>query len=439
MRLVGARFTRHVLLPVQEFIRTESAGGIVLLAATLVALAWANSPWDSLYHDLWDTVITVDGGIFHISEELRHWVNDALMAVFFFVVGLEIKREVLHGTLAGPRRAALPAAAALGGMAVPALLFTLVNAGGPGGKGWGIPMATDIAFSLGALALLGRRIPTSVRIFLLATAVVDDIGAIAVIAIFYSGSIAWDSLALAGLLVVGIVALQQIGVRVTGVYVIIGAALWVAVFESGIHATIAGVALGLLTPSRPLMPRRELSQAASKLAEEVREAARTADDEEAEALLTNVEEVTTSAEAPLERWERILHPWASFVVVPVFALANAGIEISGSSIGNATGSPVTLGVMLGLLVGKPIGIVGATLLAAALRLGRLPAGITIRHLIGLGVLAGIGFTVSIFISGLAYKEPELANEAKMGILAASALASAAGYMFLRVATPAGAR
>lgn len=439
MRLVSARFTRHVVLPVQEFIRTESAGGIVLLAATLVALVWANSPWDSLYHDLWDTVITVDGGIFHISEELGHWVNDAFMAVFFFVVGLEIKREVLHGTLAGPRRAALPAGAALGGMAAPALLFTLVNAGGPGGKGWGIPMATDIAFSLGVLALLGRRVPTTVRIFLLALAVVDDIGAIAVIAVFYSESIAWDSLALSGLLVVGVVALQQMRVRVTGVYVIMGAALWVAVFESGIHATIAGVAMGLLTPSRPLIPRDELSRAARGLAQKVRKAARATDDEEAEALLADVEEVTTAAEAPLERWERILHPWASFVVVPVFALANAGIEISGSSIGNATGSPVTLGVMLGLLVGKPIGIVGATLLAAALRLGHLPAGVTIRHLIGLGVLAGIGFTVSIFISGLAYEEPELANEAKMGILAASALAGAAGYMFLRVATPAEAK
>ncbi len=420
-------------MPVQEFIRTESSGGAVLLAATLVALAWANSPWDEPYRDLWETVITVDGGIFRVSQDLRHWVNDGLMALFFLVVGLEIKRETLHGTLAGPRRAAMPVAAALGGMAMPALLFAALNAGGAGARGWGIPMATDIAFSLGALALLGPRVPSQVRVFLLALAVVDDIGAILVIALFYSGSIEWDSLAVAAAIVAAIALLQWMRVTGIGFYIIAGTALWIAVLESGIHATIAGVALGLLTPSQPVIPRWQFRIAARELAREIRQAAAARSEEEAEALLGDIETVTAGAEAPLERLERLLHPWSSFFIVPLFALANAGIDVSGRALEDAAGSPVTLGVILGLLVGKVSGITGATLLATRLRLGHLPTGMTTAHLVGIGLLAGIGFTVSLFITGLAFDDPVLVRDAKMGVFAASVLAGTAGYLFFRLA------
>lgn len=433
MRLLQARFARRILMPVQEFIRTEASGGAVLLAGTLVALVWANSPWDESYHDLWDTVITVDGGVFHISQDLRHWVNDGLMAIFFFVVGLEIKREALHGALAGPRRAAMPVAAALGGMAVPALLFAALNAGGAGARGWGIPMATDIAFSLGALALLGPRVPPQVRVFLLALAVVDDIGAILVIALFYSGGVEWDSLGIAGAIAAAILVLQWARITGTGFYIIAGTALWIAVLESGVHATIAGVALGLLTPSRPVIPRWQLRGAAKELAAELRQAAAAESEEEAEALLGDVEKVTAGAEAPLDRFERLLHPWSSFLVVPIFALANAGIDVSGAAVKDAVTSAVTWGVVLGLVVGKVTGITGATLLATRLRLGHLPRGMTLAHLAGIGLLAGIGFTVSLFITGLAFDHPELARDAKMGVFAASIIAGVAGYLFFCLA------
>ncbi len=433
MRNARARLTRHVLLPVQQFIQTETASGIVLLAAALAALIWANFPAGDTYADFWDTVISVDGGVFRISEDLQHWVNDALMAVFFFVVGLEVKRELLHGELAGPRRAALPVAAALGGMAVPALLFTALNAGGDGEKGWGIPIATDIAFSLGVLALLGKRIPSRVRVFLLALAVVDDIGAILVIAAFYTESIAWDSLAIAALIVTAVLVMQRLGVSSIPVYLLVGLALWIAVFESGVHATIAGVTLGLLTPSRPLVSRREFVEPEAELSRRFRRAAES-DNEEAEAVLGEIETAAAATESPLERLERMLHPWSSFLVVPIFALANSGIDLSASAIGDAAGSSVTLGVMLGLVLGKLAGVVGAAWLAVKLRLAHLPSDVRWPHIAGTGLLAGIGFTVSLFVTGLAYDDPALVTDAKIGIFAASIVAGLAGYAYLRVAT-----
>lgn len=431
---VRDRLARHVLLPVQQFIRTEASGGAVLLAAALAALVWANFPAGDSYADFWDTGITIDGGIFRISEDLQHWVDDALMAIFFFVVGLEVKRELLHGELAGPRRAALPVAAALGGMAVPALLFTALNAGGDGARGWGIPVATDIAFSLGVLALLGKRIPTQVRVFLLALAVVDDIGAILVIAAFYTESIAWDSLAVAALIAGAIFVLQRLGVSSIPVYLIAGAALWVAVFESGIHATIAGVALGLLTPSRPRVSPGEFAESEAALYRQFRAAISKVDEEEAEAVLAEIESEAAATESPLDRLERILHPWSSFLIVPIFALANSGIDLSADAVSDAAGSPITLGVMLGLVLGKFAGVVGAAWLAVRLRLTHLPSDIGWPHVAGIGLLAGIGFTVSLFVAGLAYDDPALAADAKMGIFAASLVAGLAGYTYLRLAT-----
>jgi NhaA family Na+:H+ antiporter len=427
------RIARRILLPVQAFIQTESAGGIVILAAAIAALIWANSPWDESYGDFWHTVVSINMPILHISQDLQHWVNDGAMTIFFFVVGLEIKRELLHGELAGPRKAALPAAAALGGMALPALIFTAFNAGGDGARGWGIPMATDIAFSLGVLALLGTRIPSSLRIFLLALAIVDDVGAILVIGVFYSESIQWDSLAMAALFIGAIIAMQRSGVRTVNPYWIAGACLWVAVFESGVHATIAGVALGLMTPARAYVTHHEFANSTRQLLRDFDTALAAGDEQSTEAILGEIESLTATTGAPLERLERMLHPWSSFVVIPLFALANAGIDLSPDAIKDASSSPVTLGVFAGLLAGKLAGILGATALATALRLGRLPSGVNFSHIAGVSLLGGIGFTVSLFITGLAYDDPVLITDAKMGTFAASVIAGAAGYAFLSFA------
>ena len=430
---------QRILLPVQEFIQTEVAGGIVLLVAAAVALIWANSPWNDSYFDLWrDTQISVDFHIFSASEDLQHWANDLLMVVFFFVVGLEIKRELLHGELAGPRKAALPAAAALGGMAVPALIYIALNTGENSVDGWGIPMATDIAFALGVLALVGKRIPSRLRVFLLALAVVDDIGAIVVIAVFYTDTLALDSLGIAAAVVALIVVLQAFGVRGTMLYLLLGLCLWAAVYQSGVHATIAGVILGLLTPAQARIDPATYAASMDDLLRDYRQATEDSDEERREATLGEIEELTTGRSAPLERLERLLHPWSSFVVIPIFALANAGIDLSGGVLSDAATSSVTYGVALGLIAGKLAGVLGVTWLAVRLRLADLPAGVTWPHLLGVALLAGIGFTVSLFISGLAFERAELVDEAKIGVFAASIVAGAAGFAFLRILTRPGA-
>ncbi len=384
-----------MLRPVQAFVATESASGIVLLAATMLAIGWANSPWDGAYHDLWGAHIGIDTRWMNLRAELVDAVNDGLMALFFFLVGLEIKRELLEGELASRQKAALPVAAALGGMVVPALIYTAWNAGGPGGHGWGIPMATDIAFALGALALLGSRVPFSLKVFLLALAIVDDLGAIAVIAVFYSDSISIVALGWAAVIVVLIIGGQRTGVRRVAVYVALGMLLWLAVWKSGIHATIAGVILAALAPLH--FPPNE-----------------------------------PEGEPPLERVERLLHPWVSFLIVPVFAIANAGIPLSGDALRTAGGSAVTAGVAFGLIAGKPTGIILFTWLATRLRLGTIPEGLGFTHIAGAGLLAGIGFTVSLFVTGLAFDSIALQEEAKIGILAASLFSGLAGFVYLQL-------
>lgn len=422
----------RVLLPVQIFIRTESAGGVVLLVAAAIALIWANSPWGEAYFDFWHEEIALDLAFLRIEEGLQEWVTDGLMAIFFFVVGLEIKRELLHGELASPRRAALPAAAALGGMVVPALIFTAFNAGGEGARGWGIPMATDIAFAIGVLALLGRRIPSNLRVFLLALAIVDDLGAIAVVAIFYTESISFEAVAAAVGIIGLIIALQRLGLRNVFVYLLLGVCLWVAVFESGVHATVAGVILGFLTPAGGWISREGLAERLEALVADYRRAVAEEDVAETEAILGNIEDLTAGTSAPLERLERLLHPWSSFVVIPIFALANSGIALSTDVLESAATSPVTHGVALGLILGKLVGVVSATWLATRLGLASLPRGVTWNHVIGAALLAGIGFTVSLFITGLAYEDPLIIDEAKIGILAASLVAGSSGFLFLRL-------
>ena len=422
----------RILLPVQEFVRTETAGGVILLLAALGALIWANSPVSDDYFDLIHEVMSLDLIVFSASEDLKHWINDGAMVVFFFVVGLEIKRELFHGELASPRKAALPIAAAIGGMAVPAVIYVALNSGGAGADGWGIPMATDIAFAVGILALLGNRIPSQVRIFLLSLAIVDDIGAIVIIAVFYTGSIELDSLAIAVGTLALVVGVQRSGARNVAVYLLLGVIIWAAVYESGIHATIAGVVLGLLTPSHPYVSREGFAERNSAMLSQYRQALATGDVERVEAILGEIEETATNASAPLERLERLLHPWSSFLVIPLFAFANSGVELSGRLIEDAAASSVTFGVAIGLLAGKVLGVVGATWLATRLRLADLPDGTTWSHILGVSILAGIGFTVSLFITELAFDRPDLVDQAKIGILCASTIAGIAGYSFLRL-------
>lgn len=402
----------------------------MLLAATAAAIAWANSPWDEAYYDLWHAGLSLDFNLVRIDETLGHFVNDGLMTIFFFVVGLEIKRELVEGELASPRRAALPAVAALGGMVVPALIYFAWNAGSSGQHGWGIPMATDIAFALGALALLGSRVSFGLKVFLLALAIVDDLGAIAVIAIFYTDDLSLEALAWSGAALALILAARRAGVRSTDVYVVLGALLWVAVLKSGIHATIAGVVLAALTPARPYSDRAAFDDRVRDLLAQFRAAQAAGDHEREQYLLKEMEWLARGAESPLDRLERVLHPWVSYLVVPLFALANAGLIISSDALRAAAESPVTMGIIMGLVLGKVTGITAFAWLAVRLGWAALPAGAGWADLAGAGLLAGIGFTVSLFITGLAFDDSLLIAEAKMGIFGASIAAGALGMAAL---------
>lgn len=412
---------RAVAQPVARFLRIEAAGGLLLLAATAVALLWANSPWQAGYDALWHTELGLRVGEHALTLDLRHWVNEGLMALFFLVIGMEIKSELVNGALARRERAALPVVAAIGGMVVPALLYLAVS-GGDGGHGWGIPMATDVAFALAVLALLGDRVPDELKVLLLALAIVDDIGAIAVIAIAYSGSLhlgwAAGALALLGLVVV----LRQVQVRFLPAFVVLGVGVWWMTLEAGIHATIAGVAMGLLTPARPLLARPDADRIADELSA----------DEQVEADEVRAISFRIRESVPLtERLQAALHPWTSYVIVPVFALANAGISLSPSRLGDALGSRPTYAVAVGLVVGKAVGVIGGVALARRLGLGELPPGVNRQHVLGLGLVAGVGFTVSLFVADLAFPGEAIGEDAKLGVLLASVLAAGLATLVLR--------
>jgi Na+:H+ antiporter, NhaA family len=421
---------RRVVRPVQRFLHTETAAGGVLLLAAVVALVWANSPAAPAYEAFVEHHIRLDLGFLVFDESVGHWINDLLMAFFFFVAGLEIKRELVHGDLSDPRAAALPILAALGGMVVPALLYTSLNAGGPGSNGWGVPMATDIAFAVGVLTLAGDRAPASLKVFLLTLAIVDDIGAIVVIAIFYTSSLQGAWLGAAALCVLAVVALQRLRVQSTIPYTVLAIALWVSVFESGVHATIAGVVLGLLTPASPASPPEAVTGTIAERVDHLRSlpADGRADELEQEEL-AHVAVLARQGVSPLRVWQERLHPWTAFVVLPLFALANAGVPIGGG-VGEALRSPVSLGVILGLVVGKPIGVMLAAFIATKTGLAKLPRGVGYLELSGVGLLAGVGFTVAIFIAGLAFTDEALVEQAKLGILLASATAGVVGWTFL---------
>jgi len=418
----GDRSGPLLIAPLRNFIRTESAGGVVLIVAALVALVWANSPWKASYEDLWHTRLAISLGDRSLDLDLREWVNDGLMAIFFFVVGLEIKRELVEGELRGARRAALPAVGALGGMVVPALIYAAINAGGEGARGWGIPMATDIAVAVGVVTLLGSRVPASLRLFLLALAIVDDIGAIAVIAIFYSRDLDVDSLLIAAGLLAVLVLMRVAGVKSTLLPLAVGAGLWLALEESGVHATIAGVLLALLAPTRPKIQRELVDESVLTDLSSARAARETA-------------ALARSSVSVVEWLEHVLHPWSSFGIVPLFALANAGVTISRDAVSDAASSRIALGVLLGLVVGKLAGITAFTWLATKLRVGLLPDGATWRGITGIAALAGIGFTVSIFVTNLALDDPALRNEALIAILLAAVISSAIGASVLSRCPP----
>ncbi len=397
----GARRTAVRLIggPVQRFIATETSGGVVLLGGLALALGWANSPWAEGYHHLLDQHIRIDLGVWSLDEDVHFWLSDALMTVFFFVVGLEIKREVVAGELAQFRQAVIPIAGAIGGMALPALIYVAMLRGGPGSQGWGVPVATDIAFALGVLMLAGSRVPFALKVMLLALAITDDVGGILIIAIFYSDGLAVGALALAGAILLLCYVLRRAGIWYLPMYVALGVVGWAATLESGIHPTIFGVALGLLTPWQARRP---------------------------------VGAIEVPAEAsPLERLEKALDPISAFLIAPLFAFANAGVAVDPGTLGEALRAPVAQGIFLGLILGKPLGILLAIRLAVASG-ARLPEGVGWGSILGLGIVAGIGFTVALFIAGLSFEEAELLTDAKLGIFAASLVAGILGWTVLRL-------
>ena len=422
------------LRPFQQFASRETSGGILLLACTIVALVWANSPWAHHYRALWHTPFAVRLGSFNLSNELHFWVNDALMALFFFVVGLEIKRELLAGELASPRRAALPILAALGGVLVPAVLYSFLNSNGPGARGWGIPMATDIAFVIGVMALLGDRVPLGLKVFLTALAIVDDIAAVLVIAVFYTANLAWGALGVAAFCLLLSLAANRLGVRHPLPYALIGAVLWMIVLQSGVHATIAGVLLAFVIPSRTAINQREFLQHGRAVLDHFERAAEThpfdiLSDIEQQIAIEALEDACEKVQPPLHRLESALHPWVTFLIMPLFALANAGVSLSGD-LGKVVAQPITLGVVLGLVLGKPIGVTLASWLAVRLGLASLPEKVSWTHIHGASWLAGIGFTMSLFMTGLAFTNDTHLTAAKLGILIASLCAGIVGSVIL---------
>lgn len=420
--------------PIQNFMRIEAASGIIMLIAAVAAVWWANASFGETYFHFLETHIGLAFGDWHLDLHLGHFINDALMAIFFFVVGMEIKREVVLGELSDRKAAMLPVMAALGGMIVPALIYTAFNAGDPAAmRGWGVPMATDIAFSIGVLSLLGRKVPSGAKLFLLALAIADDLGGIMVIAIFYTEELAlgWLGAAIACLALVW--AASRAGIRSYAFYIPVALGIWYMFLESGVHATLAGVALGFLTPARPMYSAKELDRKARQVLDTYPTGSDSAEDREHadhEALL--LAEISRESVAPLVRNEHRLAMWASFVIIPVFALANAGVRFEGS-ISDAITSGPALGVMLGLLLGKPIGITLFSFIAVKAGLGKLPNNTTWRHIVGVASIAGIGFTVALFITALAYTDPVLAADAKVGIFAGSILSAIVGSVILGTA------
>ena len=427
---------RRFVTPISEFMQAEAGSGIVMLVAAIVALIWANSSFGDTYFELLDVHLELHFGFFEFNESIEHLINDGLMAIFFFVVGLEIKRELVLGELRDPKSASLPIIAAVGGMVMPALIYlAIVGPSGSGAEGWAIPMATDIAFSVGVLSLLGRRVPSSAKLFLLALAIVDDLGGILVIAVFFTDDLSFGYLgaALVGLAVVW--GAGRVGIRSYVLYVPLAFIIWFFLLESGVHATLAGVALGFLTPAKPMYPISEFKRRANLILDAYPDDTNTLHERE----LANFDslelaEVVRESVSPLGRLEHQLVLWSSYLVVPLFALANAGVRFEGSIV-EAIASPIALGVASGLVVGKVVGIFGMTWFAVRTGLGRLPDGTSWRQIFGVSATAGIGFTVALFITALAFSDQVLADDAKVGIFTGSIVAGLIGVAVFRSIAP----
>jgi NhaA family Na+:H+ antiporter len=419
-----------IISPIQQFIKQETSGGIILLACMFIALIWANSPIADSYDNLWNTKFTIGIESFNISKSLLLWINDGLMAIFFFVVGLEIKRELLMGELHPIKKAIIPLSAALGGMILPALIYIAFNVGKESFSGWGIPMATDIAFALGVLALLGKRAPLSLKIFLTALAIVDDLGAVLVIAFFYTSEIMWSWLGVVAIVYILLLILNKLDVRSLIPYGILGIGLWVAFLKSGVHATIAGVLLALTIPAYSKINEEEFVKRSKELLDKFlkRDQGENLNPTQ-QSIVEAIEKQAERAQAPLQRLEHSLHPFVSFVIMPIFALANAGVSISGNLLQLL--NPVTLGIIFGLFIGKQLGIFSFVYIAVKSGWAELPQHVSWKQIWGVSCLAGIGFTMSLFIAGLAFEDEGLLTSAKFGILLASFISGVFGYVILR--------
>ncbi|MCQ4163916.1 Na+/H+ antiporter NhaA [Tahibacter harae] len=419
---------------VERFLHIEAVSGIVLVVAAVIALAWANSPYAASYEALWHTPLSVGIGNFVFSQSLHFWINDALMAVFFLVVGMEIRREMHEGALSDLRQAALPVGAAVGGVIAPALIYSALNSPPSQQLGWAVPTATDIAFAVGVLALLGRAVPSGIRVFLLALAIIDDIIAILIIALFYSSGLDFTGFAIAALGIVLVLGLQRIGIGSAFGYVLPGALLWIGLLKAGIHPTLAGVVLGLLTPVRSTPMREKPREVVTRVAQDLSQD----EDYRAEQLAKPARQLRLAQRElvpPVVRVQMALHPWVAFLIMPLFALANAGVSLGGLELDAAGPQHVLIGVALALVVGKPLGVVAVSALMVRLGLGRLPPGVSWSGIVLVGLLAGIGFTMAIFIALLAFKDAQLLSAAKLGVLVGSLVAAvigvAWGMVFLR--------
>ncbi len=427
----------YLLLPIKNFIEKQTSVGLLLIFSALLAMIIANSPLSDAYHALWKQYIHVGINDYLIRKNLLHWINDGLMSMFFFLVGLELKREIMHGELSNLRGALLPVSAAIGGMLFPALIFLGFNYGTPAASGWGVPMATDIAFALGILYLLGDRVPLSLKVFLTAIAIVDDIGAVLVIAFFYTSDLSFQSLGVAAFFLLILLSANYIGIRNTFFYAVMGiGGLWLAVLLSGVHATIAAVLAAFAIPTTNRINTALFIRKVKFLVLEIKNIRRdqkNKPEESAEPGITHsIEKFSSLVEdaiPPLQRLEHALHPFVSFVVLPIFAFANAGVTITADSLGFFT-SPVAFGVIFGLLIGKFFGIVLFTRLLVWLKISSLPKGVRWPHIYGVGLLAAIGFTMSLFITELAFTDEDHLVQAKIGILTASILAGILGYLYL---------
>ena len=425
----------YIVRPAESFFKKEASSSILLLLATVMAIAWANSAVAPLYHKLLHTHFTLELGQYHLSKSLVHWINDGLMTFFIFVVGLEIKREILVGELSSRKSALLPVVAALGGMLVPGAIFLALNYGTPTARGWGIPMATDIAFALGAIAVFGRKLPVGLRVFLSAFAIADDLGAVIIIAVFYTKEIVWSYLIICIFFVVGLAIANLLWIRWTLLYALLGLGIWVAVLGSGVHPTVAGFAVAMFIPARGKYDTDKFV----KKVKEIMDDFHCEEQSCGYSILLNrghldavhsLELACHDVQTPLQRLEHSLHTWIAFGLLPVFAFANGGLSFKGVSLVSIVNQPLTLGIALGLFLGKPLGITLFALLAVKTNIAVLPAGVRWSHIFGAGMLGGIGFTMSLFVSGLSFTSPELLNYSKLGILLGSILAAVAGLLFL---------